>query len=197
MKDLMIDLETLGTNVDAPVISIGAVYFDIESRSMGNTFYETLDVADQIDTKIRFADSSTIKWWMSQADAAKNVFKEGSNPSKVVMSAFRQWIMLNSKAGKTSKQTTKCIPWGNGSGFDITLMETMFKDYDVQCPWMFWNVMDLRTFRRFIGKGRKVEKHGVDHNAMFDAKSQVIYMFECTDIAEGKPVGDYSKFLEA
>lgn len=172
----MIDLETLGTHPNAPIISIGAVWFDLEKKKIGDTFYMVLDVADQIDSKVRFADSSTIKWWMSQADAAKNVFKEGAQPTKQVLELFRKWIMAHA-GSKAKTATKKCFPWGNGSSFDITLMETIFADYDVACPWMFYNVMDLRTYRRFIGKGKKIEKLGTDHNALDDAVSQVNYMF--------------------
>jgi len=178
MQDLMIDLETLGTKPDAPIISIGAVWFDLEKRQIGDTFYAVLDVAEQIDSKTRFASASTIKWWLSQADAAKSVFKEGAKPTKDVLALFREWIMVH--AGSKAKTTKKCLPWGNGSTFDITLMETLFDDYEVTCPWMYWNVMDLRTFKRFVGKGKKVEKLGTDHNALDDAVSQVNYMFEVT-----------------
>lgn len=177
MQDLMIDLETLGTGVDAPIISIGAAYFDIETKQIGDTFYMVCDVADQMDTKVRHADSSTIKWWMSQGNAAKQVFKDGHKPTKEVLETLRQWVMTH--AGSKAKSTKKCLPWGNGSSFDITLMETLFKDYGVDCPWLYYNVMDLRTFRRFVAKGAKVQKlEGTNHNALDDAVNQINFVFE-------------------
>jgi len=180
MQDLMIDLETLGTHDRSPVISIGAAWFDIEKKQIGETFYLVMDVADQIDSKIRFADASTIKWWMTQKDAAKNVFKEGARPSKEVLELFAQWILKTAGASKNSKATRKCFPWGNGASFDLTLMTSMFESYGVDCPWMFYNEMDLRTYRRFIGKGKKVEKLGTNHNALDDAISQIKYIFDVT-----------------
>lgn len=177
MQDLMIDLETLGTGVDAPVISIGAAFFDIEKKLIGDTFYMVCDVADQMDSKVRHADSSTIKWWMSQGNAAKQVFKDGHKPTKEVLETFRAWIMAH--AGSRAQSTKKCNPWGNGSSFDITLMETLFKDYGVQCPWLYYNVMDLRTFRRFVANGAKVEKlEGTNHNALDDAVNQINFIFK-------------------
>lgn len=179
MQDLMIDLETLGTHVNAPIIAIGAVWFDPETGEKGPTYYRVLDVADQIDSKVRFADASTIKWWMQQANAAKEVFKDNAMPTQQVLEEFRQWIMGFAKASKGSKATRKCFPWGNGSGFDITLMETIFNDYNVECPWLYYNVMDLRTFKRFTAKGAKVEKlEGVNHNALDDAINQVDYVLK-------------------
>lgn len=176
----MIDLETIGTNVDAPIISIGAAFFDIEKKTVGDTFYLVCDVADQIDSKVRFADASTIKWWMSQGNAAKQVFKDGHKPTKEVLELLRQWIMTH--AGSKATKTNKVKVWGNGSSFDITLMETLFKDYGVDCPWQFYNVMDLRTYRRFVGKGEKVAKlEGTNHNALDDAINQINYVLKHAD----------------
>ncbi|HBC1268753.1 TPA: 3'-5' exoribonuclease, partial [Escherichia coli] len=38
-SDVMIDLETMGTNTCAPIVSIGAVFFSPESEELGPTFY--------------------------------------------------------------------------------------------------------------------------------------------------------------
>lgn len=183
MKDLMIDLETLGTDTEeAPVISIGAAWFDIDTKTIGPTYYRVLNVTDQIDTKTRFVDTSTLKFWMNQQNAAKSIFRDEALPTKQVLIEFRQWIMNTAKAGPKSKATKKCNPWGNGAGFDINLMESMFKSYNVDCPWLFYNVMDLRTFKRFQGQSKKVEKlEGVNHNALDDAINQINYIFSCTE----------------
>jgi len=178
MQDLMIDLETLGTSANAPVISLGAAYFDINTKQMGDTFYMVCDVADQIDSRIRPVDADTIKFWMHQSGAAKRVFKEGHQPTKVVLETFRKWVMEHA-GSKAASFSTKVKPWGNGSSFDITIMETLFDDYKVAVPWAFWQVMDLRTYRRFIGKGAKVPKlEGVEHNALDDCINQINYVFE-------------------
>jgi hypothetical protein len=174
---LMVDLETLGTNTDCPVISIGAAWFDLKNKTVGETFYIVLDLSDQIDSRIRFADSSTIKWWLGQKDAAKKVFKDNAVPTKQALQLFADWILKC--AGSKSKSTKKCFPWGNSNSFDLVIMESLFKDYGIQCPWLYYSQRDLRTFREFVGKGKKVEKLGTDHNALDDAISQVNYIFEC------------------
>ena len=178
MEDIMVDIETLGTSMDCPVISIGAAYFNLEKKQIGDTFYAIFDVADQIDSRTRFADASTIKFWMYQENAAKSVFKEGAHSTKEVLQKFREWIMTH--AGSKAKATKKCQVWGNGAGFDINIIESLFKDYKVDCPWLYYNVMDLRTFKRFVGKGKKIEKLGTNHNALDDVVSQINYMFSVT-----------------
>ncbi|MWP21778.1 3'-5' exoribonuclease, partial [Escherichia coli] len=52
MNNLMIDLETMGKNKDAPIVSIGAVFFTLETRDIGQEFYTCLlytsDAADDL-----------------------------------------------------------------------------------------------------------------------------------------------------
>jgi len=161
--NLMIDIETLGIDPKAPVLSIGAVYFDKDGTY--SEFYINLDVHHQIDSGLRKFDASTIKWWMGQEDAAKKVFKETAIP---VEQALRQFVnFIETEVG--SKDTK---PWGNGSNFDITILESLFKDYGIKTPWNFRNIRDYRTFKDFIYDGSDTVREGTYHNALDDAKYQ-------------------------
>ena len=161
----MIDLETLGTNPDCPVISIGATFFDIEKKVLGPTFYLPLDIQSQLDAG-RKVDADTIKWWLGQSNAAKHVFKEKAQDPKKVLELLSQFV----------KQHPKSYVWGNGSTFDITILESLYATYGLDYPWSHFNIMDLRTFKRFIARGKKVMNHGVSHNALDDAISQAQYV---------------------
>lgn len=163
----MIDLETLGISPKAPIISIGACFFDTEIRQ---TYYRILDVEEQITSRKRFADGSTIKWWMGQEKAAQKVFKEGALPTKQVLTEFRAWIL------QIAKKNAK--PWGNGSNFDITLMESIFEDYDLKNPWSFRNIRDLRTFKSEVYNGKGMALEGTAHNALDDAIYQAKLVIE-------------------
>ncbi|EOO6733933.1 RecE family exodeoxyribonuclease, partial [Escherichia coli] len=59
---LMIDLETMGKNPDAPIISIGAIFFDPQTGDMGPEFSKTID----LETAGGVIDRDTIKWWLKQ-----------------------------------------------------------------------------------------------------------------------------------
>lgn len=168
MNDLMIDLETLGTDSDTPVISIGAVFFDIATKKLGGTFYMALDVNEQI-ARGRKPTGDTIRWWLGQSDAAKRVFHEKAKPAAEVLTIFNQWY-----AGTNPK----AYAWGNGSTFDISIMEHILKDYGLKTLWGYNRVMDLRTFKRFCAKGEQVKKSGVAHNALDDAVSQAQYVLD-------------------
>ncbi|HFQ8163964.1 TPA: RecE family exodeoxyribonuclease, partial [Escherichia coli] len=54
---LMIDLETMGKNPDAPIISIGAIFFDPQTGDMGPEFSKTID----LETAGGVIDRDTIK----------------------------------------------------------------------------------------------------------------------------------------
>lgn len=169
--DLMIDFETLGQNPDTTVISLGACFFDLDKGIIGPTFYMAFDVVDQLK-KGRSITADTLKWWMGQSDAAKKVFNEKAKPTEEVLKTFVQWVQGQGTVSKIK-------PWGNGATFDISIIEDLFRQYELKCPWLFYNVMDMRTFRRFIANNAKVDKSdGVNHNALDDAKNQAQFCID-------------------
>lgn len=170
MQELMIDFETLGQNEDTIVISLGACFFDLESGKIGPTFYMAFDIDDQLK-RGRTITGDTLKWWFSQSDAAKKVFNDKAKPTEEVLKTFATWV-----SGQNS--VSKVRPWGNGATFDISIIEHLFRQYGIKCPWLYYNVMDMRTFRRFVANNAKVEKKGVNHNALDDAKSQAEFIIE-------------------
>jgi hypothetical protein len=171
MNDLMIDFETLGQTPTTTVISLGAVFFNQETGELGPTFYMAFDIDGQIK-KGRTIDGDTLKWWMSQSGAAKKVFNEKAKPAQEVLELFAKWVLSQNSISKIN-------PWGNGSSFDISIIEDLFRMYGIKCPWLFYNVYDLRTFRRYIANGAKVDKSaGVNHNALDDAINQAKFVIE-------------------
>ena len=49
MNNLMIDLETMGKNKDAPIVSIGAVFFTPETGDIGQEFYTVVSLESAIE----------------------------------------------------------------------------------------------------------------------------------------------------
>jgi hypothetical protein len=169
--DLMIDFETLGQDPSTVVISLGAVFFDAETEKLGPTFYGAFEVDEQIK-RGRSITGSTLKWWMGQSGAAKKVFNEKAEDPKQVLELFSKWVLAQATISKVK-------PWGNGSTFDISIIEDMFRMYNVKCPWLYYNVFDLRTFKRYVARGAKVEvAEGTAHNALDDAIAQAKYVIE-------------------
>jgi hypothetical protein len=174
MSDVMIDLETLGNKEDCVVVSIGVVVFDIDKKTILDSYYSALNVDNQMK-KGRTVVADTLQWWMKQADAAKKVFSEDAKDPKLALQEI--WAMLDKYRPLTV--------WGNGSGFDVNIVENMYDMYHEKLPWFYTNVNDFRTFARFVGKKEKLVKKAINHNALDDAKAQVEYIFKHYNPATG------------
>lgn len=170
-QDLMIDFETLAKTPRSTVISVGACFFDLDSGTIGPTFYMAFEIDEQLK-RGREIDGDTLKFWMNQSGAAKKVFNEKAKSAQEVLSTFAAWVLSNNTI-------SKILPWGNGATFDISIFEDLYRMYDIKCPWLYYNVMDLRTLRRFLANNAKVDKSaGVDHNALDDAIAQAKFAIE-------------------
>jgi hypothetical protein len=170
MNDIMIDLETLDTEPTSVIISVGACLFDIEKKTIPSTFYMAAEIQEQMNQG-RTMSADTIKFWMNQNAAAQHVFNEKAKPMAEVLKTFVFW--LNSVGNKKDRKV-----WGNGSTFDISIMENLFTMYKIEKPWSYNAVMDLRTFKRFVGKGEQIPKPLIPHNALEDAKTQAQYVID-------------------
>lgn len=171
---IMIDLETMGQRFDAPVVSIGAVYFDPETGRLGDTFYAAIDITDAF--RWGRPDGSTVKWWMGQDALARVAATEGEELLKSALERFSQWYAKSSPV------------WGNGATFDISILEYAYGRLGGKQPWQFWDVRDCRTIKD-IGSHLKVDtkvQQGVAHNALDDAKSQARWVSEIWMKLKGK-----------
>lgn len=165
MKDLMIDLETLGTRVNSPIVAVGACFFDIKTGEIGRTFDAAIDLTEAL--RYGRADGDTIKWWLTQNDAARQKVARGrSNPLKVYP-AFVEFVT----AGGSDVR-----PWGNGASFDISMIEyTIARVTEKTAPWDFWNIRDCRTIKHLatdMKLSAPPEREGVHHSALDDAIHQ-------------------------
>lgn len=172
MNNVMIDIETLGKKRGCPVLSIAAVQFDPQTGSTGEVFYKRMRYGAA--TRYGMPDKATLTWWEQQSREARDEAFLGDHHPKDVAHEFRHFI--HDTVGDN------CIPWGNGSVFDITILEGWFDAVDPQTdskgndiyPWKFWNIADLRTLVRLSGIDVKgIPFTGDKHNALADALHQV------------------------
>ncbi|ENH02456.1 putative exodeoxyribonuclease 8 domain protein, partial [Escherichia coli P0301867.7] len=89
---LMIDLETMGKNPDAPIISIGAIFFDPQTGDMGPEFSKTID----LETAGGVIDRDTIKWWLKQSREAQSAIMTDEIPLDDALLQLREFIDENS-----------------------------------------------------------------------------------------------------
>lgn len=170
--NLMIDLETLGTAANAPVVAIGAVFFDPMTGQLGDQFEVTIEVEDALHYGVM--SGSTFKWWMSQSDAARQKVVRGRESADIAFKMFRNFAMGHGDDVQ---------PWGNGASFDIAILDYAFpRILNKPAPWKFWNVRDCRTIKELatgIVDFDSSMKSGVAHTALDDAISQAKWVSVC------------------
>ncbi|EFA5470902.1 exonuclease [Escherichia coli] len=167
---LMIDLETMGKNPDAPIISIGAIFFDPQTGDMGPEFSKTID----LETTGGVIDRDTIKWWLKQSREAQSALLTDEIPLDDALLQLREFIDENS--GEFFVQV-----WGNGANFDNVILRRSYERQGIPCPWRYCNDRDVRTIVE-LGKAidfdarTAIPFEGVRHNALDDARYQAKYV---------------------
>lgn len=170
---LMIDLETMGTNTNAPIVVIGAVFFDPQTGEIGPVFYIVISLTDAMNTGA-VPDGGTIEWWLKQSSEASAAILTDQVKLKDALSRFREFI--NEYSDEKLVQV-----WGNGATFDNAILRTSYERLNIPCPWRYYNDRDVRTIVE-LGKTIDFDARtvipfeGVRHNALDDARHQAKYV---------------------
>lgn len=169
MKNVMVDLETLGTVPGCAILSIGAVFFDVES-GLGAQFYTPVHRESCKKLKL-WEDPDTIAWWERQNHKAKRLLKEVEKDTtphlKDALKRLDEFI----------KQETSVKVWGNGADFDNPILAVAHHKAKLKQCWGAWNGRCYRTLKN-IAPGPKLERVGTYHHALDDAKSQALHAIE-------------------
>ncbi|HDP8147283.1 TPA: 3'-5' exoribonuclease [Escherichia coli] len=170
---LMIDLETMGANTNAPIVVIGAVFFDPQTGEIGPVFYIVISLTDAMNTGA-VPDGGAIEWWLKQSSEARAAILTDQVKLKDALSRFREFI--NEYSDEKFVQV-----WGNGATFDNAILRTSYERLDIPCPWRYHNDRDVRTIVE-LGKTIDFDARtvipfeGVRHNALDDARHQAKYV---------------------
>ena len=159
MKHLMLDIETLGTRPNAPIVSIGAVEFEPNTGKLGRELYFGIDI--QSACQFGVPDGGTIKWWLLQNSEARKAAASGPTALPDALNALTAF----------HGDWTDIQVWANSPSFDVVILEYAYFKTGRNHPWAFWNTRDCRTIAELAGK-RPPKHQGVAHNALEDAKHQ-------------------------
>lgn len=168
--NIMVDLETLGTDSKSGILTIGAVEFS--AAGLGQTFYQAVDPVSV--QKLGFViDASTMVWWIQQNVEAQVAAFTGSSSLPDALAAFSGYVETVRVGLGTAKSDVKI--WGNGASFDNVILRNAYQGIDMEPPWKFWNDRCFRTlkgeFPDVPGPGRT----GTAHNALDDACNQALH----------------------
>lgn len=163
--DVMIDLETLDVLPSASILTIGAVKFDPFGDDVNEPGCEKLYIKVDLDSCDKLGltvSQSTLDWWAKQEKAAQD--EAFSTDNRVDISdAISQLYKFCWGAKRV---------WSHGAGFDVIILEHVFRKIGKAIPWQFWEVRDTRTlFDLGINPNRPPV---LKHHALEDAWNQAV-----------------------
>lgn len=162
-KQVMVDIETLSVRPYAAILSIGAVAFNIEQGVL-DTFYTNVDAQSCKDVGLHIS-KDTVEWWSQQSREARQALTVNPLPVNEALQNFSDWFGNDNRT----------VIWGNGSAFDISILESAYWNTDIKIPWSPWKVQCFRTVLNLVGVSNKTirdSENDTHHNALDDAMSQ-------------------------
>ena len=163
---VMVDLETLGTKANAPIMQIGAVVFDDETGIVYRD--RVFECKVLLNSEIENIDPETLKWWLTKDPALMRHVLAGE-PRITLLSAldaFGAWL---------ADQNAKTI-WADSPSFDVAILRNSFARFNLRFPMSFRQERCFRTIKNLATEvGLKSAPNLNPHDALCDA----IYQAEC------------------
>jgi hypothetical protein len=159
MRNLMVDLESMGGERDAAILSIGAVKFDPLKGIIGDQFYRAIDWQDSLASGGTF-EWKTIEWWAWQSPEAKRAAWTGTCGLAQALDDFAGFCGKNARV------------WSNAPGFDLRLLRESFSRLFMKVPWHPGSDRDARTLFHFLksfGVHVHLDRESLGHHALTDA----------------------------
>ena len=185
----MVDIETLGTDVESTIFQIAAVIFDVKTGNLSGSFNKIADVSlnENLDMAV---NGSTLKWWLSQPDDLfRRLLERGDISSSQLIQEFYDWLKILTWSGDV-------YLWGNGATFDNVRLKYHFEREGLEYPIAYDRDRDMRTVVELV-----CMKHGYDqrefrksfqtsefetHDAGSDSRLQAIIVAACYKDLLGK-----------
>lgn len=164
-QHVMLDLETFGTALDAAIVQVGAVRFDLVSPNMlrDDGFERTVALQSSILAG-GGVDADTVAWWRHADRSAESriSIESGAERIGVVLSAFSDWFPEGAYI------------WSHGAAFDVPVLASAYRALGMREPWDYRRIRDTRTLFVLAGElaGWDKPQRETAHTALADAVAQ-------------------------
>jgi len=174
IDEVMIDIETTSTENNAMILTIGAIKFNrLNTNKKLNemeSFYKRVFIPfdDEEDFDV---SNKTIEWWSTQNEDA--FYEAFANPDRIQLE--------NALEKLKDFIPTDSLVWANSPQFDCVILENAFRYYNIDIPWSFWNLRDLRTIMDVSSMKHNdfIHLKKCDHNSLHDCHYQISVVKEC------------------
>ena len=158
----MIDLETLSTNPDAVILTVGGVKFDPYTQMKPyDELYFRVDVDSQTAMG-RDVMQETMDWWAQQP---KEISEEALGDENR--------ISLEDALNTINKFSVGVdVFWCQGPLFDYAILQDLYRQLERPVPWQYWQIRDSRTLFSLVPKqnDKRVGLHNALQDCIFQAK---------------------------
>lgn len=172
-KHIMVDLETLSTEPNAAIVSIGAVVFDMTTKKLGEQFYAQISLESSMNAGLD-VKASTILWWVAQTDKARLEICGKQNRYYSLEEAL---LMFTKWTESLSDNPNDIYIMGNGAAFDNVVLRSAYKAVNRPAPWPYANDECYRTLKNMYAT-TQAARYGEHHNALDDAITQAHHLME-------------------
>jgi len=158
---VMVDIETVGLNIGAAIVEIGAVEFG--HRELGDTFHRSVSLTSSQEEGLTL-DADTVEWWLGKHPEVAPEVLVGGDDLGTALTQFATWLR---EAGADEV-------WANSPSFDLEQLEHAAEQVGIEMPWAYYEERDLRTLKA-VPHGvdtDDIEHEGTEHTALDDAIHQ-------------------------
>ena len=136
----MVDIETLGTQADAVIVSIGACMFDpITGEVSDQKFDRIINIQNSLDYGLK-AEGDTLCWWLNASEEARAPFihNEVAETLPNALNSFTNYVSYYN-----SPELIRI--WANDPSFDTAKLQYNYHKAGLEYPFNHWNNRCVRT----------------------------------------------------
>jgi len=171
MRDIMIDLETFGTDPNAAIVQIGACEFDRTTGDIGRVFKCNITPSSSQSLGLT-VDADTVLWWLKQSPEAQASITEAGKDIKTVLAEFNTFV------ASIVPNRNEVRIWSHAT-FDFVILTNAFNKAGIKPNFSHRGARDLRTItdlgKEEYWKPGYDQRVGVHHDALADCVFQVAY----------------------
>jgi len=183
----MFDVETMGVESTAIVLSASIVFFDADTKVesspelywkyVNDACFVKFDAKEQAKKYNRTVTQSTLDWWKKQAEIPRNLALKASEEDLSASEGIEKLRnYINSNGG--SKQ----LVWARGS-LDQVVIDSLCRNLDVESLFMYNMWRDVRTAIDMISgynycgvKNFKQDHHTIKHDPRHDCALDIMML---------------------
>lgn len=166
----MIDIETLSTDGNAFITSIGVVLFGSPGDPGHIHCMRVMNIDPWVDQSGSHICPDTIRWRQKQSEESKNPLRQ---PDTAYISLSDAIIKLRQILDYYKVENV----WANSPEFDLTIINNAAERLGLPAVTKYWQHRDVRTAKNLLEvyKGSKVE-YPVRHDPISDCVDQITFI---------------------